>query len=148
MQAIPGVNDAALILIILAALLAGGFAVFVFTSARAIGRPPLGANADLKHYRADDAHPDWLGAVAVLLVIIAVTSWASQRDERADRAEKMAADLVRAGCPPRQIGDTDVVTLTIDTTADPHLAGSKRVLGCVRYVERGGVRKQIAEVTQ
>lgn len=156
MAPLEGMQDPAIIAVTIAALAAGGLVVFVYMSARADARWSLDVNAELKHIRPrDEDAPRWLVGTAAALLLIAITSWLGHRDERILAAERRAdreAELVRLGCAPRQAGDTDIITLTIDTAADPHTAHGQRVLGCARYVDRGWhrglMRKQVAEVAR
>ncbi len=113
----------------------------------------LGANDDLQHFLSDEhlrravgrERSCWLGGIFFALLLIAVVSWTEQKDENVLRAERQAelqAHLTRLGCPEKQAGDTDVITLTFDTSADLHTDKPFRATGCARYVERGWMRQQ------
>lgn len=60
----------------------------------------------------------------------------------AAREQVLQAQLERLGCPKKRAGDTDIITLTFDTTADLHTDKPYRAAGCARIVERGWVRSQ------
>lgn len=112
-------------------------------------RGPLDANlvfeknVDLRHIVPEDRHsPQWIAGIAIVLTLVGVTSWLSQRDERilaaeraADRSAALERQLAAFGCAPKGADDGPLVVLVINTSADAHTGAPYRATGCSRVAE-------------
>lgn len=113
--------------------------------------PQFNPNDDLKQHLAAPSHRTawFLGTLAAIL-LLGLTSWTATRDDHARALERRAdaeRKLIEFGCPPKRAGDTDLIVLLVETTADPHTNAPLKVTGCSRYVERSWMkRNRIAEV--
>lgn len=95
-------------------------------------------HADLKHYRAPRHTAAWwfLGTLAAL-AFLAIGGALARHDARVEVAAIAEHHLTRSvrlsDCPPKQPGDTDVLTITVNASAD----GKVLTASCLRYRERG-----------
>src|SRR4051812_2742538 len=103
MQSLPGMQDAAIIVALFCALIAGVILRSIYVRREEAKEFfPLNANDELRHYKAPQRRFSWLLAVAAAVFIVGLTSALAQRDEDELRAERMAETqlaLKRLRCP-------------------------------------------------
>lgn len=109
MNGAPGMNDTAIIIMVVIVLLAGALIGIAFIRRGRRGADPhwvFHPGRDLRHFTVSS--PErwfWFAATAASLAFIGLIGWMSQRNEAAlaqDRAQESERQLARLGCAPKE----------------------------------------------
>ena len=125
----PGMQDPAIIAAVIIAVIAGIFIGCVFTIARG-----------LKHdtWARDPEGVWWFRGGLIAIGLVVLIGYMQERDDRA--AATLDRQLARLGCPDKADSDSNLIVLTIDTSADAHTDMPYRATSCTRIVDRGYMR--------
>ena len=133
MEHFPGMQDPTIITAIVITIIVGISIGCVFTIAHG-----------LKHdtWPRDPEGVWWFRGGLIAIGLVVLLGYMQDRDERAAYNQNVIRQpaLQKFRCPEKQPGDTDIILLTLDVSADAHTDKPFRVTDCARIVERAYVR--------
>jgi hypothetical protein len=88
MTHLPGMQDTAIIAVVIIMLIAGALIGAIWFAGRRLDRAfDFQPNQDIKHFTPRAHRPAWLAGIVIALALIGLTSWTAQRDEAARYAD-------------------------------------------------------------